>query len=246
VNAKSVGLAIFVKTPSLSPVKTRLWPRLGRRRAEAFHLASAAAVASVVQEARAESGTALQLLPHWAIAEHAALHGASWRDFAQLPQGDGGLGERMDRVHALLLQRSGGALLLGADTPQLSSASLHRASNWLAADAPRIVIGRAQDGGFWLFGSNCPIPAHCWTAVAYSTSNTARDFLAQVAPFGECVELEELSDVDHFEDFEAALEQLAALPQRTAAQQCLLLWMQDVLKNQDAAIEEHRSMVAPT
>lgn len=245
MNVKSVGLAIFVKTPSLSPVKTRLWPRLGRRRAEAFHLASAAAVASVVQQAQAESGAALQFLPYWAIAESAALHGGLWTDFAGLLQGDGGLGERMSSVHAGLLQQNAGALLLGADTPQLSSASLLQASNWLAADTPRIVIGRAQDGGFWLFGSNRAIPAQCWTAVEYSTPNTARDFLAQVAPYGACLELEQLSDVDHYQDFEAAQQQLAALPQRTEVQQRLLTWMREVLTQQDAVIDEHVSMSMP-
>lgn len=238
----TVGLAIFVKTPSLSPVKTRLWPRLGRRRAEAFHLASAAAVASVVLQAQAESCAAPQLLPYWAIAESAALNGESWTDFPQLAQACGGLGERMFQVHAWLLQQNTGALLLGADTPQLSSASLLSAADWLSGDAPRIVIGCAQDGGFWLFGSNRPIPAQCWTSVAYSTPHTARDFLAQVAPYGECLELEQLSDVDHYEDFEAAREQLAALPLLTDAQQSLLRWMQDVLTQQGAVIEEHVSM----
>ena len=45
------GVAIFVKTPSLSAVKTRLWPGIGRRNAEALYLSSAQAVASVAMQA---------------------------------------------------------------------------------------------------------------------------------------------------------------------------------------------------
>ena len=37
----SGAIAVFVKTPGLSPVKTRLAAKLGKATAEAFHLASA-------------------------------------------------------------------------------------------------------------------------------------------------------------------------------------------------------------
>ena len=47
----SGAIAIFVKTPGLSPVKTRLAVKLGQKVAEEFHLTSAQAVAETVQTA---------------------------------------------------------------------------------------------------------------------------------------------------------------------------------------------------
>jgi glycosyltransferase A (GT-A) superfamily protein (DUF2064 family) len=221
----NVGLAIFVKTPSLSLVKTRLWPRIGRRCAEAFHLASAEAVASVVQHAQ----TLTPLRAYWAVAEVQAMHGDIWSDLPRICQGDGGLGERMHRVHADLLDRHSAVLLIGADAPQLIAAQLVRAAEWLRTSSPRIVIGRAGDGGFWLFGSNRPLPAASWTAVEYSMPYTARDFLAAMQPHGSCLELDVLNDVDHYDDFPRACTELQALSAPSEAQQRLLAWMQQVL-----------------
>lgn len=220
-----VGLAIFVKTPSLSPVKTRLWPRIGRRCAEAFHLASAEAVASVVQRAQAQAS----LRAHWAVAEASAMQGDLWSDLPRIHQGDGGLGERMRHVHDQLLGQYGAALLIGADAPQLSAPSLVCAMRWLNAFEPRLVIGRAHDGGFWIFGSNRRLPESAWTSVQYSTPYTARDFLARMAPHGECLELERLHDVDHYADIPLALDELSALTMPTEAQERLVRWMGEVL-----------------
>ena len=220
-----VGLAIFVKTPGLLPVKTRLWPHIGQRCAEAFHFASAEAVASVAL--RAQSQAALRA--HWAVAEASAMHGDIWSDLPRISQGDGGLGERMRHVHCQLLQGHAAAVLIGADAPQLAASSLTRTVDWLRADSPRIVIGRACDGGFWLFGSNRALPASTWTAVDYSTPHTARDFLRQMQPYGTCLDLEILGDVDHFDDFPLALRQLSALSHPTDAQRRLRAWMQEVV-----------------
>ena len=63
------SLAIFVKTPGQSPVKTRLARHIGQLKAEAFHFSSAEAVASVAVIAGAEAG----FKAHWAVAEPAAI-----------------------------------------------------------------------------------------------------------------------------------------------------------------------------
>lgn len=224
----TIGLAIFVKTPSLSAVKTRLWPSIGRRRAEAFHLASAEAVASVVRDAQTQS----PLRAHWAVAERDAMHDDMWSDLPQLYQGEGGLGERMRHVHGQLLRCHAGAALIGADAPQLATASLMHAVNWLQADVPRLVIGPARDGGFWLFGSNRAMPEQAWTAVEYSAPNTARDFLARMGSQGECLVLEMLNDVDHYADFSRARDELKALASPTDAQQRLRAWMREVTERE--------------
>ena len=52
VTGRPGGAAIWVKTPGLSPVKTRLAASIGVEAAERFHLLSALAVAASIQEGR--------------------------------------------------------------------------------------------------------------------------------------------------------------------------------------------------
>jgi hypothetical protein len=217
----SCGLAIFVKTPGLSPVKTRLWPCLGQRDAEALHLMSAEAVASVAERAARDAAIA----PHWAIAEDAAVGSDAWADLPHLAQGTGGLGERMARVYASLTERFGAALLVGADAPQLQPTDLADAARWLASGERRLALGRALDGGFWLFGGNVPIPHACWTRVGYSAAHTADDFVASIGERGRWGAQRALADIDTAADLAPVQDALAALDPPTAAQQRLARWL---------------------
>ena len=217
------GLAIFVKTPSLSPIKTRLASVVGQLRAEAFYLLSAEAVASVALDAHAQSGSAV----YWAVAEPSAIRGDTWADLPRISQGGGTLGERMDQVYRLLLPRHRFALLVGADTPQLTARSLLQAAQWLSASEPRLVLGRAADGGFWLIGGNTALPRAAWCRPRYSSNQTADDVVAAMSPFGPWLELERLTDVDHANDLPTVQRALNALPQPTPAQQRLEQWLED-------------------
>lgn len=219
----SGGLAIFVKTPGQSPVKTRLARHVSRLKAEAFHLAAAEAVASVaVRAGRAAGFTAC-----WAVAEREAMCGSAWKDLPCLFQGPGTLGERMDAVYRELRLHGGYALLVGADAPQLREETLARAARWLDAAQPRLVIGRARDGGFWLFGGNVSLPPEAWLQPRYSEATTAHDFAKVMSAYGQWLELELLCDVDRVEDIAVARGELESLPSRTLEQQRLLEWMQD-------------------
>lgn len=215
------GVGIFVKTPSLSPVKTRLWPGLGRQCAEALYLISAEAVASVAQAAQRHAG----LQPYWAVAEAAALHSDAWVDLPHLAQGSGSLGERMARVYGLLRRRHHGAILIGADTPQLVPEALERSASWLASTEPRLVIGRAHDGGFWLFGGNVPLPDHGWLGPQYSTAQTADQFVAAMQGFGRWLQLEMLRDIDTATDLPDVHARLSQLAVPTEAQRRLMDWL---------------------
>ena len=218
----SCGIAIFVKTPSLSPVKTRLWPDLGPSRAQALYLASAAAVASVAEAAQRDGS----VQPYWAVAEAPQLTVDAWRGFPQLPQGEGSLGERMAQVYRLLRQRHRGAVLIGADTPQLVAAALASAAHWLQSDEPRLVIGRAHDGGFWLFGGNAALPESAWLEPSYSTAGTADEFVAAMRGHGRWLRLQTLRDIDTVDDLPHVRARLAALEVPTDAQRQLLAWLE--------------------
>lgn len=207
------GLAIFVKTPGRSPVKTRLAAARGAAWAEDWYRRAAAAVAEVA----AHAGVAA----YWAIAEPDAV----WPDLPAIPQGDGGLGERMARVHATLVARHGRGLLLGADAPQVSPALLRAADVWLDAADARLVLGPSRDGGFWLFGGNVAPPLAAWTGVRYSAADTARDFRTALDPYGAWHTLRFLTDADRPEDIPHVLAELTALPNPLPAQRALADWM---------------------
>ena len=211
------GAAIFVKTPGLSPVKTRLAAGIGVDAAESWHRLAAAAVASVVGSVRGLAG-------YWAVAENTRAVTDAWPGLPLLEQGGGELGERMGRVLATLLAQHDFALLLGADTPQLDPADLAEAMDWLAVAEPRLVMGPARDGGFWLLGANRnPAPAD-WLRAPCGRADTARGFLDAMAKHGEWRLLRELTDVDEAHDLAAMLTEMERLDPPNPQQRRLAEW----------------------
>jgi hypothetical protein len=227
------ALAIFVKTPGYSPIKTRLALELGEECAMQFHRLSAAAVASVAQRAQGQLGISV----YWAVAEAEAL--AQWAGFPAMAQEAGGLGERMARVHAQLVERHGSGILIGADTPQLATHQLEQARQWLSTPAARLALGRAHDGGFWLFGANLAPPLPSWNAVEYSAAGTAEALRSGMDGLGAWHELPVMTDADHASDLPAVLRALNALPGATPEQQALAAWIHGLgprLPVQDASV----------
>lgn len=216
----SGAVAIFVKTPGYSPVKTRLAAGVGETIAIAWYRRAAAAVAEVARAAAGESAVV-----YWAVAETEAGAAETWQGHPTLAQGDGSLGARMGRVHHTLVRRHGAGLLLGADAPQLAVASLQAALAWCDADEPRQVLGPARDGGFWLYGGNRPAPLTVWESVPYSVTDTAARFRAAFEPFGAWLAAEPLTDVDRMEDLVALRSELAALAAPLPAQRALATWL---------------------
>lgn len=218
----TTALAIFVKTPGHSPLKTRLAATIGAPAATAFHRLAARAVAESARAARAGDPT---LHAYWAVAESAALGDPLWQGLPPLWQGEGGLGARMHHVYAALLARHERVLLVGADTPQLTPALLLRARDALTDPATPFVMGEASDGGFWLFGGRVPIGRELWCGVRYSCAETALQFRAALQPLGRLAALPRLTDVDRGADLDALDDALVALPVLLPAQRELQQWL---------------------
>lgn len=218
--------AIFVKTPGLSPVKTRLAVGIGESRAIAFHLASAKAVAAVVRRAAQD----LDFIPYFAVAEAEALRSEIWSSLPTVYQGDGGLGLRLHRVYSELLTRHGHAILLGSDAPQLEADDLREAVGWISEPRdPRFVFGPARDGGFWIFGGNRPLPESHWTSIEYSRPDTGSHLLAKTRPLGAIRTLRVLQDADQAEDLPGLSLALAGLARPLEEQRGLLMLLRDVI-----------------
>ncbi len=213
-----IGIAIFVKTPGVSPIKTRLAATIGREAAEAFHCLAATAVAEVATDPRL---TLAGVKTYWAVAENEALDAPMWRDLPRIAQGEGDLGARMRRVYDTMRAEHGAALLLGADAPQLQTEDLLAAC--AALRAHDYALGPSADGGFWTFGGRIAASDAAWTRTPWSQSDTHARFVA--ALHGEIAALRALRDVDAIEDLLALRPTLEALTEPTPAQRALVEWL---------------------
>jgi uncharacterized protein len=200
------ALAIFVKTPGLSPLKTRLAAGIGRERAEEFHRLAARAVAEVASQVQG-------IQPYWAVAEVDGI--PHWSEFPAIWQGGGSLGARLSNVYRTLLPRHSRVLMIGADSPQIQSELLAT-----AASQSGFTIGRARDGGFYLFGGSESVEV--WEKIPYSDARTAELLMKEIGKSFH--ELPVLSDVDEAGDLVLLREELVALMAPTSAQRALLAW----------------------
>lgn len=215
------GIAIFVKTPGLSPLKTRLAASLGRAAAERWYALAAVAVAEVCARASDRTGAPL----YWAVAESHGLADHRWTGLPRLAQGPGDLGLRMANIHGLLVDRHGGGILLGADTPQVSAAEIEAALAWVANPDPRAAFGPAGDGGFWLYAGNRRLETATWQAPAYSSPNALAG-LRDGHPRATVIKHFGVHrDVDTETDLAPCIEALAGLDDPTPAQRALLALM---------------------
>ncbi len=211
------GLAIFVKTPGISPLKTRLAAGMGIASEQWYRLA-AEAVKSVALEAQTQAN----ITAYWAVAEMEAMQNPLWQSLPKLAQGDGELGERMGRVMLTLIHQHGFGILMGADAPQICFDDIQAAALLLDHEDPRLVLGPARDGGFWCVGSNHEFPIELWQSVLYSHAHTYQDFVAAFSPFAEILNLRTLSDVDEASDLALCHRELEKLERATTEQQVLL------------------------
>ncbi|MCC6597788.1 MAG: TIGR04282 family arsenosugar biosynthesis glycosyltransferase [Alphaproteobacteria bacterium] len=209
----STVIAIFVKTPSLSPVKTRLAEGIGKEKALEFYQLSLQCVQETVKSA--------DISAYWAIAEENGLADPLWQDLTALWTGEGNLGERQHHIYESLLQKHNRVILIGADAPQLSKNILEQAI--LKLDTHDFVIGPARDGGYYLFGGKVSTQQKIWTSIPWSTSIT-RERLETGLP-SIPARLQVLTDVDTKNDLKFITQEM---PQnRNAQQKQLIEWIEN-------------------
>ena len=199
----SAAVAIWVKTPGRSPVKTRLAATIGTAQAETFYGHAVAAVAAVVRAAVVHLG-ADALTPYWAVAEPEPDAAASWGGFDTVGQGTGGLGERLAHVYDALRERHARVFFIGADAPQLAPMVIVEAVRCLTRNRvdggghgrADFVVGPADDGGFYLFGGRLALPRTVWTEVPYSDAGTLAALAPRLQAHGTLTMLPPAFDVD--------------------------------------------------
>jgi glycosyltransferase A (GT-A) superfamily protein (DUF2064 family) len=183
-------LLVIAKEPVPGQVKTRLVPPCTNQQA-----------AALAEAALADTLHTVLMVP--ARRRVLVLDGrpGPWlpSGFDVVPQCGGPLDERLAGAFAAV---RGPALLIGMDTPQVTTGLL--AVDWQDADA---VFGPAADGGFWALGLRVPDPA-LLRGVPMSTTRTGAIQRGRLLAAGlRVADLPQLRDVDTAADAVAVASQ---------------------------------------
>lgn len=157
----------MAKAPLEGEVKTRLVPPLTAREAAALNICFLRDMAANIDSIEAASG----LVVYTPAGSESAFAGILPERFSFLAQRGAHLGERLcNATDDLLRQGYGAVCLINSDSPTLPRSILIRALESLATEGDRVVLGAAEDGGYYLIGLK---HAHrnLFNEIAWSTSD---------------------------------------------------------------------------
>jgi len=157
----------MAKAPLEGEVKTRLVPPLTPREAAALNICFLRDMAANINSIEAASG----LVVYTPAGSESAFAGILPERFSFLAQRGAHLGERLcNATDDLLRQGFGAVCLINSDSPTLPRSILIRALELLTIEGDRVVLGAAEDGGYYLIGLK---HAHrnLFNEIAWSTSD---------------------------------------------------------------------------
>ena len=213
-------MLVMAKAPVPGQVKTRLGARIGHEAAASLAAACLLDTLDRCREVFDECHVALAGDLHDAV--RSAELRARMRTVTLHHQHGDGLAERLVRAHADVARVSGAPVVqIGMDTPQVTAADLTAVGDRVG-DPAEVVLGAAEDGGWWVLGVADPTLVRPLAAVEMSTGRTYDDTLAALTGAGATVSgTTILRDVDTAEDAEAAA---SAAPDTRFAREWAQLW----------------------
>ena len=198
------AIGVMAKAPQAGRSKTRLCPPLHPEQAASL---SAAFLRDITENlARAGQSAPIRGLIAYAPRGYEALFDGILAEGTGLLLADG-TGEMPDNVqgfgrcllHAMRDMLAAGhqaACVLNSDSPTLPTAYLVQAARLLLAPGERVVLGPAEDGGYYLLGAKAA-HAELFADIAWSTDSVAEATRARVRALGlDLVELPMWYDVD--------------------------------------------------
>jgi uncharacterized protein len=214
----SCAIGVMAKAPRPGLAKTRLCPPLHPAQAAelsaAFLLDTTENIALAARHAPihgciayAPAGTEAWFAGHVADGTGLVLADGS----PPMPPDVQGFGRcLLHAAQALLGSGFGAACLVNSDSPTLPTALLARAANALLAPGERVVLGPADDGGYYLLGMKQPY-AHLFADIAWSTSEVAAATRERATSLGlEVITLPFWYDVDDADSLTRLLAEAAA------------------------------------
>jgi uncharacterized protein len=200
------ALIIFTRYPEAGKAKTRLIPALGPVGAADLHRQMTEHCLREVRQFQAASGHCAQG-PNSGLTIEVQFTGATtaqmqaWLgvDLTYCLQAEGDLGDRLAAAcHRAFAAGCQSVMIIGTDCPGLNALTLTQARQSLQHHD--LVLGPAQDGGYYLIGLRKFVPA-LFQGIAWSTANTLAETVVIARQHHLNTQyLPPLSDVDHPED----------------------------------------------
>ncbi|MFO7962969.1 MAG: TIGR04283 family arsenosugar biosynthesis glycosyltransferase [Desulfobacterales bacterium] len=182
-------IIVFTRFPDSGQVKTRLIPSLGPDGAATLQKK----MTEFAIEQAGQSGIPMQIR----FTEGTGVQMREWLgvDCEYIPQGDGDLGERMERAFSEAFEAGAKkVVIIGTDCPDNRASNMRHSVRLL--DQASCVIGPACDGGYYLIGLSAPQP-ELFRHISWGTD---RVFQQTIAKTGSYRLLPMLNDVDRPED----------------------------------------------
>jgi rSAM/selenodomain-associated transferase 1 len=188
----------MAKAPRMGRVKTRLAIDIGVHKAWSFYRHN---LNSIVRSLAKSSGwkTWLSVSPDESINKNHI-----WPTKAQrISQGFGDLGQRMDKI--MQLMPIGPTIIIGADIPEINSSNITDAFRLLGRKD--VVLGPAQDGGYWLIGQRRrPRIISLFANVRWSSPYTLADTKQNIPRLASTGYVTKLADIDDAKAYQAFIQ----------------------------------------
>src|SRR5918996_1669352 len=211
------ALGLMAKAPVAGEVKTRLVPPLTAQEASALNICFLRDMAANIQSV-CETEAASGLVVYTPAGAESAFAGVLPVGFELLVQRGSSLGERLcNATDDLLKQGYGAVCLINSDSPTLPKSILIRAIESLTAEGDRVVLGAAEDGGYYLIGLK---QAHrnLFNGIAWSTSDVLAHTRQRAAEIDLPVEmLPPWYDIDDAETLDRLCQELFLTPSLNGA-----------------------------
>jgi hypothetical protein len=183
------ALLIFVRPPELGKVKTRLAAQIGAQKALDVYI-------RLLQHTKK---TVSALSCHQFVFTTGKQHDDFWKSFNLQQQTGKDLGERMQNAFQSLFEKGyGKVLIIGSDCPSLTAAIIQK--GFEALDENDMVIGPAEDGGYYLLGMK-RMHTRIFHNKQWSTNTVYADTLKDIEVLAlRYSTLPMLNDVDELKD----------------------------------------------
>jgi rSAM/selenodomain-associated transferase 1 len=194
-SSRDDALIVFVKAPSSGMPKSRIARVLGAEAASAVYRCL---VERLFRNLRPLAGIQLCYTPQDAAEEIRVWLRPGW---TIRPQIRGDLGARMrGAFEGAFASGARRVCVIGSDCPLVTAADIRQA--WRRLERHDVVLGPAQDGGYWLIALRRPQP-YLLTGIDWSTSAVLLQTIARASELGLRVAcLRHLRDIDTLADWQ--------------------------------------------
>ena len=216
-NKTDCGIGVMAKAPRPGFSKTRLCPPLDPDQAAALSAAFLRDISENIALAARQTPIAGYIA--YAPAGQQALFDGHLASGTGLLLADGtppmppdvlGFGRcLLHAIQSIFALGHDSAVVLNSDSPTLPTSLLVQTATALAADGDRVVLGSAEDGGYYLIGMKAA-HAHLFADIAWSTGTVAETTRLRARQLGlDVVELPTWYDVDDKESLNRLLRETA-------------------------------------